>query len=48
MEDFIYLNLVQDFFHKNPGFDPFEKYARQTGNLPNVRGENLKKIETTK
>ena len=26
VEDSIYLNLVQDFFHKNRGFDPFEKY----------------------
>ena len=26
------------------GFNPFEKYARQNGNLPNFRGENHQKI----
>ena len=27
------------------GFNPFEKYARQTGNLPLDRGENIKKMK---
>jgi len=35
-------NLPSWWFFPNP----FEKYARQIGNLPKVRGENTKIFET--